>query len=110
MFINDTKELLGYLQRDYDSEKREESIKYIEELLEKRQVFLDSSPILSDLDSGFTQDLLNLELQVKEAMIQYQNQIKKDLQIIQTKKRKNKQYTDPYSTYTRDGIYLDKKK
>lgn len=109
-FIKKTKELEKILDEQIPSEDREEYLIKIQELLDERQKHLSEFPDLSALREHTKLELMELEKKINSLMEQQKENIKKDLRTLQLKRKKNKQYSDPYGNFSIDGMFLDKKK
>ncbi|HHY74141.1 MAG TPA: hypothetical protein GX497_13150 [Bacillus bacterium] len=110
-FIQKTNQLASILEAGLPNEGREDYIQSIHDLLGEREQILKSLPDLSNkLDENVKQQLVNLEKNIYGIMLEQQNMIKKDLQVLQLKKKKNNEYAEPYENVSIDGMFLDKKK
>ncbi|MED4350935.1 hypothetical protein P9265_01125 [Schinkia azotoformans] len=110
-FINRTKKLASLLEKGLQSEGREVYIQSIQDLIDEREQLLKTLPDLSKvLDNNAKQDLINLEKKISGLMLEHRNTIKKDLQVLQLKKKKSNNYANPYENISADGMFLDKKK
>lgn len=110
LFIKKTKELLTLLEEEFPSDKRDEYISRMQGLLEERQQLLNNFPDLSSLREHTKLELMELEKRISVLMEQQKEDIKKDLRILQLKRKNNSQYSDHYGNFSIDGMYLDKKK
>ncbi len=110
-FINKTTKLAEILDAGLLSEGREEYIQSIQDLIGEREQLLKTLPDLSKvLDNNAKQELINLEKKISRLMLEQRNTIKKDLQVLQLKKKKSNNYANPYENLSADGMFLDKKK
>ncbi|HHW36028.1 MAG TPA: hypothetical protein GXX18_01795 [Bacillales bacterium] len=109
-FINRTKKLAFLLEEGLPSEGREEYIQAIQDLMDAREQLLKTLPNLSKvLDNNEKQELINLERKISGLMLEQRNTIKKDLQVLQLKKKKSNNYANPYENLSADGMFFDKR-
>ncbi|MFD2442696.1 hypothetical protein ACFSO7_01635 [Bacillus sp. CGMCC 1.16607] len=110
-FIKISNALLEHMEKGLPEESREEFIQVIHELLEKRQMFLDSLPDLTNiLDLTVKHNLLETEKRIQALLSSFSENIKEDLKMLQLKKKKNNHYANPYGDISADGMFLDKRK
>ena len=109
-FIKLTKKLADFLETNLPNEGREEYIQSIHDLLDEREILLKKLPDLSNvIDENVKGELIQLENKLKGLMIKHKSTIKKDLQVLQLKKKKTNNYSNPYGV-SADGMFLDKRK
>lgn len=90
--------------------ERENQIKKIDDLLNKRQQILDGmkpSDFKSDDSSKDKIILLSKEIDRKLTILK--DTIRKDSRDVSTLKEKRNQYVNPYSSVRVDGMYYDKR-
>lgn len=92
---------------------REKQIEHIMDFLDKRQELLTDLKIShpyseSEKEIGNKLVLLNQELDIK--LLSLKNEISKDLSILAQKKKKQIKYHFTQTSFSLDGMYLDKKK
>ncbi|MDF1507858.1 hypothetical protein PZE06_06640 [Robertmurraya sp. DFI.2.37] len=109
-FMTVSKELKTLLEGEFLIEQREEQIEKMDELLEKRQNFLNELSDLSHLNEETKLELARQEQEIQALMEQRKNMIKQDIKTLQLKKQKNEQYANLYENLSVDGMFLDKKK
>ncbi|MFO1444450.1 flagellar protein FliT [Bacillus sp. Bva_UNVM-123] len=109
-FIKKTKDLLAHLQSEFSTDEREAYIEKVQQLLDERGQLLSHMPDLHSLKDSSKDELIKLETKIQSLLENRQNEIKKDLQILQLQKKKTSKYVDPYGDISFDGMYLDKKK
>lgn len=109
-FIKLTKKLVDFLETDMPNEGREEYIQSIHDLLDEREIMLKKLSDLSNvIDENVKGELIQLENKLNGLMMKHKSTIKKDLQALQLKKKKNNNYANPYEV-SADGMFLDKRK
>ncbi|TKC17045.1 flagellar protein FliT [Robertmurraya kyonggiensis] len=92
------------------TENRDEAIKEIELLLEKRETFLPSiQPPFSSEDKKLGQEmiLMNREIDAKLKLIR--SYVQRDINGLNKKKTSMKKYTNPYESVNFDGMFYDKR-
>ena len=109
-FIESTQELIKLLESGSGSSNREEFIKKMDALLDKRQVILDQISDLSTLNDTVKAEMLQQEQKLKSKMMKVSTDIKKDLKILQLKKKNTTHYNNPYNNLSTDGMFYDKRK
>lgn len=111
-FINKTKQLKTHLEREYpkSEEESKEYSQLMNQLLDERQHLLNQFTNLTSLDKGLKKEMLELEEQIKTLMNNHSMKIKQDIKLLQLKKQRGNQYSNPYENLAADGMFLDKKK
>lgn len=105
-----TQDLLQVVQ-SVTTENRDEVIKEIDGLLEKREVLLSSiQPPFSSEEKQLGQEMvaMNREIDAKLALIR--SHIKRDINGLNKKKTSMNKYTNPYESVNFDGMFYDKRK
>jgi len=109
-FIKKTKELLSHLESDFPTDDRESYMEKTNQLLDGRGQLLNQLPNLCTLKESTKEEIANLEMKMQSLLENQQNEIKKDLQLLQLQKKKTNKYIDPFGDISFDGMFLDKKK
>lgn len=109
-FFQRSKELKSILEEKIIPEQRDSMIQRVEKLLFERQQILNSLTDPSTFDESIKLELVTLEKEIETLMKNHKEKIKHDLKILQLKKQKENQYTNPYENLSIDGMFLDKKK
>lgn len=109
-FVQKSKELKSILEEKIIPEQRDSMVQRVEKLLFERQQILNSLRDLSTLDESIKLDLVTLEKEIETLMKNHKEKIKHDLKILQLKRQKENQYSNPYENLSIDGMFLDKKK
>lgn len=111
-FIEKTKQLKRHLEKEFpkNEDESKEYTHIMNQLLEDRQQALNQFSTLKDLDEMMKRELIESENQIKLLMNNHSQKIKKDLRVLQMKKQKGNQYSNPYGNISADGMFLDKKK
>ncbi|GGD10973.1 hypothetical protein [Pontibacillus salipaludis] len=107
-----TAELYEHVQQPPKSIEREEFIKKLSELLDKRE------QLISDLEGPYTdegrekgQEIIRMNDVVDKRVSFHMKQLKTEIAHMKKRKTSNQRYINPYqSVSTYDGTFLDKKK
>ncbi len=95
-------------------EKRDEYIEEINRQLDDRGKLVEQlkkEEFEFETDNKLHGTLFELDKGIRERLGQVMQAVKEDMKILQTSKKKEKQYLNPYSSVrTMDGMYYDKKK
>ncbi|WP_456277662.1 hypothetical protein [Bacillus sp. AK128] len=107
-----TKELYSFLEKQPLEEERDEYIKYINFLLDKRETILpDLSPPSTEKDKALVEEIQVIDNDVRIKLKALFNMIGKDLNNLKKQKVSHQKYVNPYaSTNSMDGTFFDKKK
>ncbi|SER81345.1 flagellar protein FliT [Gracilibacillus ureilyticus] len=111
-YINLTQEMIQLLDQPIKSESREEAIKEIDSLLDKRETLVQAiSPPYNAEDTKLGKQCLALDQELEPKLQLVLTKIKTSMRNNKKQTRSTKQYLNPYkqlSTY--DGMFLDSKK
>jgi len=106
-----TVELIKLLENE-QSNDRDVKIAQMEELLEKREGFIDKmKPPFSQEDQQTGRKLVELEKKVAKLLAIEKEAIKRDIQTLHKKKQSQTKYHNPYESLSAtDGVFYDKRK
>lgn len=107
-----TKKLYDILNQPITNYNREEVIKQINTLVEKRGHYIDRlAPPYTNEEKKIGQDIIRFNKKIQEHMQQLFNDLKIEMKQVKKQKRSNRSYTNPYeSVRALDGMFLDQKK
>lgn len=106
--------LFRHLESIPNGEERDEFIKEIDRQLDDRGKILDSlhqEGFQIDPQNKIHSMLIDLDKGIRERLELVMQKVKKDMKNLQSAKKNEKQYINPYSSVrVMDGMYYDKKK
>ncbi|MCP1143754.1 flagellar protein FliT [Lysinibacillus endophyticus] len=106
--------LFQFLEDVPKGEKRDEFIQDIDRQLDERGklvALLKEEGVSLNLQNKAHNMLMDLDKGVRERLTVVMEEVKKDLKNLQTAKKNEKHYSNPYSSVrVMDGMYYDKKK
>lgn len=107
---NLTKELIEFLRNNNDAD-RDNVIQKVEQFLVKRESLLeDIKPPFSAEDQLLGERLILLGNQLNLLFMNVKQEIQKDLNGLNKKKKSMNQYANPYANIQSDGFFYDKRK
>ncbi|WP_141432937.1 flagellar protein FliT [Bacillus sp. 03113] len=90
--------------------ERDEKILAIEQLLEKRETWMQQiKPPYSEEDRKLGSTLIELERSVASFLQKEKLHIQKDLNELNVKKNSTNKYINPYQSLSSDGVFYDKR-
>lgn len=105
-----TKELLELVKNPIKESERDEKIKQIESLLERRELLLSNiHPPFTEKEKQMGTQMVEWSRLINGLLKKLQLQIKKDIQGLKLKRTTVQKYANPYETYQPDGFFYDKK-
>ncbi|MCA0971579.1 flagellar protein FliT [Halobacillus litoralis] len=107
-----TLELNEVLHRKVTNDNREEILKEVQSLLDRRSHLIKSLPDpVSESDKALVKSVLKIEPSMNQRIELLFTQLKKELKLLKKQKISKQQYTNPYqSVANHDGVYMDHKK
>lgn len=107
---NLTHEIIDIL-RARDENNRDDVIQKVEDFLEQREQLLESiKGPYSDEDQILGEQLVLLGKQLDVLLMNVKQEIQKDINKHNQKKKSVNQYANPYATLQNDGYFYDKRK
>lgn len=109
-FYNVTMELITWLL-EHPHDERDERIKKIEELMEKREAFMQNiKPPFSPEEQLLGKKLMDLNQQLDKLLLLEKTAIQKNIKDLHKTKESTNKYANPYQSLNTDGIFYDKRK
>ncbi|SHF89106.1 flagellar protein FliT [Ornithinibacillus halophilus] len=107
-----TVEIEHSLNKEIDSSDREALINHINQLIEKRGIYMEeATDPFTDEEIKLGKEVVRMNQRIQPKMDAIFLEIKKEIKQMKKKKTSNKNYVNPYqSVQTMDGMFLDKKK
>lgn len=106
--------LYQFLEDVPKGEQRDKFLQEVDRLLDERGkviVLLNQEGVRFDSQNKIHNMLIELDKGIRERLDFVMEEVKKDLKILQSAKKNEKQYSNPYSSVrVMDGMYYDKKK
>lgn len=109
-YLQTSMELKSILQEEITFTEQDHYLEKVEYLIAKRQSYLNGFPDLSSLEPSVKEEIIKLEREIKTLIDTKKTKIQNNLKILQVKKKKKNQYSNPYGDVSIDGMFLDKKK
>ena len=110
-FLAVSEELYSHLLKIPNDDERTDFIEKINELLDTREVALQSLDIEQISKLSVYGKLIELDHGISKQLTTVMALVKKDIKELQQKKRHEASYTNPYAaTQMIDGMYFDNKK
>ena len=90
---------------------RDEKIIRIEQLLQKREGFINSiKPPFSEDEKQVGKRLIELNQKLTALLQKEKDDIQKDMNHLKKQKQSSEKYTNPYDSLMTDGVFYDKRK
>lgn len=110
-FLAVSEELYSHLLKTPSDDERTEFIEKINELLDAREMALQSLDLEQISKLSVYGKLIELDHEINKQLTTVMALVKKDIKELQQKKRHEGSYTNPYAaTQMIDGMYFDNKK
>ncbi|MFJ7752893.1 flagellar protein FliT [Peribacillus muralis] len=104
-----TAELLAVLE-DMTNAEREDKIRNITELIDRRdEVLAQIKPPFTAVEQQLGRRTMLLNQQVDSLLMLQKQEIQRDIQEINKKKKSSNKYTNPYESLSIDGMFYDKR-
>ncbi|KAA0548796.1 hypothetical protein FZW96_06970 [Bacillus sp. BGMRC 2118] len=98
-------------QEETDSEKRDDVIEQIEQLLEDRQSLLDEMKgPYSDEEMQLGKQMIEYNTYIDRQLAKLRLMVQADMNKLKKQKSTNEKYVNPYKNVNFDGMFFDKKK
>ncbi|MFF2853136.1 flagellar protein FliT [Peribacillus sp. NPDC058002] len=108
-FHNLTAELLAVLE-DRTITERDDKIERVTKLIDRREGLLSQiNPPFTGEEQQLGRAVLLLNQQVDHLLKLQKQEIQRDIQEINKKKRSSNKYTNPYESLSVDGVFYDKR-
>ena len=105
-----TVELIELLEKE-SALDRDEKINNVEQLLQKREGFMNSiKPPFSEDEKQVGKKLIELNQKLTTLLQKEKGAIQKDMNHLKKQKQSSEKYTNPYDSLMTDGVFYDKRK